>query len=159
MKHKEAFDLLNEQLEDIPKAQIRSLSLAVLPRLINALDEQSAACPHCKKLGNDGEHFVRNIRPLFEQDIKASKQFEQWIEEAQKHLKVEHQQHVKGRITSTYTTIGMALGTLIAFGYLYLSSNEQMMGGISIGWAAGMLAGYIAGKVQERKLSQHNKLY
>ncbi|MCU4154597.1 hypothetical protein J1N10_01330 [Carboxylicivirga sp. A043] len=159
MKHQEAFDLLNEQLNDIPKAQIRSLSLAVLPRLMNALDENSEACPDCKKLGNEGEHFVRNIRPLFQQDTNATKQFEQWVEEAQKHLKIKHQQHVKGRLTSTYTTIGMAIGTLIAFGYIYLSNNEHMLGGISIGWAIGMLAGYIFGKVQERKLSQQNKLY
>jgi hypothetical protein len=159
MKYQEAFDLLNNQLKDIPKAQIRSLSLAVLPRLMDALHNNSERCPSCLKLGHQGEAFVKNIRPLFEQNVKINKSFEQWVDESQKHLRIEHQQRIKGRITSTYITIGMAIGTLIAFGYIYLLNKEELLGGISIGWACGMIIGYIAGKLKEQKLSKLNKLY
>lgn len=159
MKHEEAFDLLNEQIKDIPKAQIRTVSLAVLPRLMNALDQQQESCPQCLKHSRQGEDFVNNIRPLFEQNIKMSKSFEQWADEAQKHLKVRHQQHVKGRVTSTYTTIGMAIGTFIAFIYSYFIVENSIAGTISIGWAVGLIFGYISGKLKENTLRKNQQLY
>ncbi len=159
MKQDEAFDLLNAQLKDIPKAQIRSMSLAVLPRLINALESHQDTCPNCSKLNKDGEAFIRNIRPLFEQNIPEIKKFEQWVETSQKHLKQDHQQHVKGRVASTYTTIGMATGTLSAFLYLQFVPEISTFGSISLGWTIGTVVGYVVGKIKEQILSKKDKLY
>ncbi|MCG8581319.1 MAG: hypothetical protein MI866_15460 [Bacteroidales bacterium] len=159
MKQEEAFTILNSQLKDIPKVEIRSLSLAVLPRLMNVLDNNMTTCTHCKKFSNEGEVFVRNIRPLFQQDIATGKRFEQWVEETQKHLKSTHHQHVKGRITSSYTTIGMVIGVSIGLLISLATDKELMIANASIGWALGMLAGYIGGKLKEGKLNKSNKLY
>ncbi len=159
MKQQEAFDLLNAQLNDIPKAQIRSLSLAVLPRLMDVLDSNQATCSHCKKYSTEGEVFVKDIAPLFQQDTLTTKKFEQWVDESQKHLKNAHQQQVRGRITSLYTAIGMALGVLIAWLCSLLFPNQGTFTFIGLGWAIGMLAGYFSGKLKENKLKQTNKLY
>ncbi|WP_430813482.1 hypothetical protein [Carboxylicivirga sp. RSCT41] len=159
MKQEEAFDLLNDQLKDIPKAEIRSLSLAVLPRLMNVLDNNMAKCTHCKKFSNEGEAFVANIRPLFKQDIATIKRFDQWAEETQKHLKHTHQQHVKGRITSSFTTIGMLCGVSLGLLASLVNGTEMMIANASIGWAFGMLIGYSGGKLKENKLKLKNKLY
>ncbi|MBR8535696.1 hypothetical protein KDU71_09015 [Carboxylicivirga sediminis] len=159
MKQQEAFDILNAQLKDIPKVQIRSLSLAVLPRLINVLDTHMDKCPHCRKFNIEGEAFINNIAPLFKDDISSRKQFEQWVDESQKHLKIEHKLQVSGRITSAYTAIGMALGAIIAFGVSLLLENANTLANVSIGWALGMLTGYMTGKITENKLKQDNKLY
>ncbi|WP_439184191.1 hypothetical protein [Carboxylicivirga taeanensis] len=159
MNQQEAFDLLNEQLQDIPKVQIRSMSLAVLPRLMNTLDRNHDTCTHCKKFSAEGEIFVRDIRPLFEQNISTIKKFEQWVDEAQKHLTNAHQQQVKGRITSTYTAVGMGLGIAIAAAYSLLAAHTITITSISLGWAIGMLTGFIAGKIKENKLNQNKKLY
>lgn len=159
MKYQEAFDLLNEQLKDIPKAQIRSMSLSVLPRLMDVLDHNHTKCPYCQKMSKDGSRYVHNIRPLFEQDMSINKHFEQWVESSQKHLKTEHNQYVKGRITSAYATYGMTIGTLIAFAYIYITGGETSIGGISIGWTCGMLIGYLSGKIKEQRLAKNNQLY
>jgi len=159
MNQKETFDTLNAQLKDIPKVQIRLMSLSVLPRLMGALDNNHKQCPDCKKYCSEGEHFVNDIRPLFNQDIKVQKSFEKWVEKSQKHLKNMHQQHVKGRLTSTYTTIGMIFGCLLAFLYLQITKTDNYIGGLSLGWAIGMVIGYFTGKVKESRLNKINKLY
>lgn len=159
MKHQEAFDLLNEQLINIPKMQIRSMSLEVLPRLIDRIDSNQNQCSACKDLNITGEAFIHDIKPIFNQDKETIKKFENWVDESQKHLKKEHQQTPKGRLTSTYTTIGMAIGTVIAYLIIKITGQEGILSSISIGWAIGMLAGYIIGKVKEKKLTRNNKLY
>ena len=159
MKHQEAFDLLNEQLKDIPKSQIRIMSLSVLPRLMDILDHKQETCPYCRNHSHQGESFVKDIRPLFEQNIQKTKSFEHWVDEAQKHLKTEHKLHVKGRIASTYTTIGMAIGAFIGFILAYFFDLNTVIGTISIGWAIGMILGYSSGKLRERKLHKNNHLY
>ncbi|MBK3518377.1 hypothetical protein [Carboxylicivirga marina] len=159
MKQQEAFDILNSQLSDVSKSQIRSMSLEVLPRLINTLHENSNNCPSCKKHEQQGDNYVNDIRPLFEQDIRFIKEFERWVDSSKKHLKATHKQHPRGQISSTYTTIGMAIGTFIAFLISYFINNNNILGGLSIGWAIGMLFGYSIGKLKEKKLGQLNKLY
>ncbi|MCT4589022.1 MAG: hypothetical protein N4A71_14465 [Carboxylicivirga sp.] len=159
MKQEEAFNILNEQIKDIPKAQIRSVSLAVLPRLMQVLDDHLDKCPHCQKFSQEGENYVNDIRPIFGEDVKANKQFEQWAHESQKHLKIEHEQYVKGRTTSVYITIGMAIGTLVAFIYSYFLAENNIAGSISIGWAIGLVVGYMAGKLKENKLRKNKQLY
>ena len=159
MNQKDTFDTLNEQLKDIPKAQIRLMSLAVLPRLMGALDNNKSHCVDCKRYSNSGEEFIKNIRPLFSQDRQAQQNFENWVTEAQKHLKTRHQQQVKGRITSTYATIGMLAGCALALFYLLLTNGSNYIGGISLGWALGMISGYIVGKTKENKLSRNHKVY
>ncbi|WP_430810239.1 MULTISPECIES: hypothetical protein [unclassified Carboxylicivirga] len=159
MKQEEAFDQLNAQLKDIPKVEIRTLSLAVLPRLMGVLDSHSHQCSHCRKYSNDGAAFVSNIRPLFQQDANINKRFEQWVEETQKHLKATHKQHVKGRTTATYTTLGMISGSCLGALISLMIASGHLMAGVSIGWAIGVLIGYIGGKLKEQKLNQKQLLY
>nr|WP_321405479.1 hypothetical protein [uncultured Carboxylicivirga sp.] len=158
MDRKTTFETLNEQLEKIPKAQIRSLSLAVLPRLMGAIHNQIDTCHHCKKYNDEGEVFVHNIQQLFN-DPKALGPFEDWVEQSQKHLKSEHRLHVRGRISATYATIGMLAGIIIGASYAWLSIESNYLAFISLGWLLGMLGGYIAGKIVENRLNKNNKLY
>jgi len=159
MNQQETFDTLNEQLKDIPKVQIRLMSLSVLPRLMGALDANQQHCPDCKRYNKEGGQFVNDIKPLFNQDLKVQKSFEKWVDNAQKHLKTKHQQRVKGRLTSTYATIGMLTGCLIAFLYMKVTGSTNYIGNISLGWAIGMTVGYFTGKLIESRLSKNNKLY
>lgn len=159
MKQQEAFDLLNVQLKDISKVQIRSMSLAVLPRLMNVLDKNQETCTHCQKFSHEGEAFVRNIRPLFEQDLLTGKRFEQWIDESQKHLRTTHAQTVKGKTTSLFATIGMSAGILSGLIFTLLMPETSALANISLGWTIGMLTGYTAGKLKEKSLARDNKLY
>nr|WP_321453327.1 hypothetical protein [uncultured Carboxylicivirga sp.] len=158
MDRRTTFDTLNQQLEKIPKAQIRSLSLAVLPRLMGALHNKVDECPHCKKLNNQGEVFVNDIQQLFN-DHKALAPFENWVEESQKHLKKDHQLHVRGRISATYSTIGMLTGIFVPALYVWLSAETNYIGYISLGWLIGIFAGYISGKIVENRLHKDKKLY
>ncbi len=159
MEHKECYDLLNEQLKDIPKMEIRSLSLAVMPRLMDVLHKNQSACNHCKHFTKEGEIFTKDISPLFGADVKAKRNFENWVSESQKHLTTVHQQRVKGRLTSTYAAIGMLAGTAITTSYSWLSDGDNLIGMAGLGWAVGVLAGYITGKIKENNLSKNNKLY
>ncbi|MBS2097940.1 hypothetical protein [Carboxylicivirga linearis] len=152
------YNKLNDQLEKIPKAQIRSLSLAVLPRLMGAIDNQKEKCHHCEKFNDEGEKYVNNIQDLFN-DPRALKPFENWVEQSQQHLKQEHHLHVKGRIGATYSTVGMLAGILLPAMYVWLSSETNYMGFVSVGWLIGLTTGYVAGKIVERRLSKENKLY
>lgn len=159
MNQQETFDTLNKQLKDIPKVQIRLMSLAVLPRLMGALDHNQDHCSDCKKHSTEGSLFVNNIRPLFNQERNVQKNFEKWVDNAQKHLKDKHQQHVKGRLTAIFTTICMIAGCLIAILYLNITNTTNYISSISLGWGIGMITGYFIGKIKENRLNKNNKLY
>ena len=159
MNQQETFDILNAQLKDIPKAQIRLMSLSVLPRLMGVLDSNRNHCSDCNQYSHEGSCFVNDIRPLFNQDRNVQKNFEKWVGNAQSHLKNQHQQGVKGRLTAVYTSIGMALGCITALVFLQITNSDNYLGGISLAWTVGMLIGYSTGKIKERRLNKNNKLY
>ncbi|MCU4176371.1 hypothetical protein [Carboxylicivirga sp. N1Y90] len=159
MEHNECFSLLNEQLKDISKVEIRSLSLAVLPRLMNVLHINQNHCNECKRFTKEGEVFVHDISPLFGNDVRAKRSFENWVTTSQQHLTNVHQQQTKGKLSASYAAIGMFLGIIIASAYTWLSGGENYIGMAGLGWAAGTIAGYITGKLTENKLSKNNKLY
>ncbi len=159
MKQQEAFDLLNDQLQDIPKVQIRSMSLAVLPRLMNVLDKNHKSCPDCNRISHEGEVFVRNIRPVFEQDIPTIKKFERWVNTSQAHLKNRHGQVAKGKTTALYTAVGVAIGILLTLVFIWMKPEVNTLAHISLGWVIGMLGGYVSGKLKETSLAQKEKLY
>lgn len=159
MDQQSTYHILNEKLKDIPKAQIRSLSLSVLPRLMGALHKHKNSCPDCMKFQQEGVLFVNNVKQLFADDVKTMRQFESWVNQSQKHLKADHQLQVKGRLTATFTTIGMFLGIILPAIYVVISKGSNYIGYISLGWVIGMLAGYTAGKIKENGLQKHHKLY
>lgn len=159
MDQQTTYDFLNEQLKDIPKAQIRSLSLSVLPRLMGAIHKQKEECPHCQKYNQQGETYINDIKQLFVDDIKTMREFENWVEHSQQHLKSEHQLQVRGRLTASYTIIGIIIGVVLFTVYTWLSSDENYTGFITLGLVAGMLGGYITGKIAENGLQKNNKLY
>ncbi len=159
MDQKSTYNILNEKLKGIPRAQIRSISLAVLPRLMGAIHQNKENCPDCKKFNQQGEYFVDNIKDLFTDNVATVRQFENWVELSQNHLKLDHQLRVKGKLTATYTAIAMVAGIFIAALYVWFSGGDNYIGYISLGWLAGMLGGYLAGKLHEARLNKHHKLY
>lgn len=159
MNRQETFERLNQQLKDIPKSQIRSISLSVLPRLMGALYKSKGQCIECERFSKKGDVFVNDIKPLFAGDKEYIKDFEYWVEESQIHLKKDHGQQVRGRITSVYTTIGIITGTIFATAYCYFTKQTGYIGCVVLGWTIGMVAGYLGGKITERYLVKNNKLY
>lgn len=159
MEHDECFSLLNEQLIDVSKVEIRSLSLAVLPRLMNVLHNNQEDCNECTRFTKEGEAFVNDISPLFGNDVRAKRNFENWVSTAQQHLTNVHQQQTKGKLSALYATIGMFLGIIIASAYTWLSDGENYIGMAGLGWVVGTLGGYVTGKLTEDRLSKNNKLY
>lgn len=159
MTYQETFDKLNEQLKDVPKSQVRSLSLEVLPRLMAILHAHKSTCHHCQLLSNEGEGFVNHIAPLFGDNPNELKKFEDWVERAQKHLSEAHQLKVKGRTVAAYAAVGALLGIVWGIIHGYITEVPEYIGIVSSTSVIGMLVGYVLGKMKEKALKRDHRLY
>lgn len=159
MEAKEVIQLLNTKLENVPKAQVRSMGLEVLPRLIDVLHQRRPACSDCKKLHDEGIRHIDQIGALFGDDLAVQKKFESWVDRSQRHLKEYHGMVAKGRTSSVYVVSGIVGGMVIGALSMYMISAENSIGGAVLGFVCGMLIGWIVGKMKESKLRKEQKLY
>jgi len=159
MEAKEVIQILNAKLEEVPKAEVRSMGLEVLPRLIDVLHHQKEVCPECRKLHDDGVKHIENILALFGQDLAIQKTFENWVSETQSHLKNQHGMVAKGRTAAAYIFFGISVGVVTGIVIMYLTENENILGGAVLGWVCGMLIGWSVGKIKESKLQKKHHLY
>jgi len=159
MEAKEVIQILNAKLEKVPKAEVRSMGLEVLPRLIDVLHHQKETCPDCRKLHDNGIKHIEDITTLFGPDLSVQKRFENWVVETQSHLKQQHGMVAKGRTAAAYIFTGIGIGVVIGALVMYLMDNENILGGAILGWVCGMLIGWSIGKMKESKLQKKHFLY
>lgn len=159
MEAKEVIQILNAKLEKVPKAEVRSMGLEVLPRLIDVLHHQKETCPDCRKFHDDGVNHIEDIIALFGQDLLIQKKFENWVSQTQSHLKGQHRMVAKGRTAAAYVFAGISVGVVIGVLVMYLTENENILGGAILGWVCGMLIGWSIGKVKESQLQKKHHLY
>jgi len=159
MEAKEVIQILNAKLEKVPKAEVRSMGLEVLPRLIDVLHHQKDTCPDCRMLHDEGVSHIEDIIALFGQDLAIQKKFENWVSKTQSHLKHQHGMVAKGRTAAAYIFTGIAVGVIIGALVMYLTENENVLRGAILGWVVGMLIGWSIGKIKENKLQKKHHLY
>jgi len=159
MEAKEVIQILNTKLEKVPKAEVRSMGLEVLPRLIDVLHHHKKTCPDCRQLHDDGIHHMEDIISLFGTDLSVQKKFENWVSETQSHLKHQHGMVAKGRTAAAYIFAGVVFGVVFGVAVMYLTKNENLFGGAILGWVCGMLIGWSVGKIKESKLQKRHHLY
>ncbi len=159
MEAKEVIQILNAKLEKVPKAEVRSLGLEVLPRLIGVLHRQAGSCPDCRNFHDHGVMHVEEIVSLFGPEVSDRKKFEVWVEGAQQHLKHHHGMVAKGRTGAVYILAGIGFGLVTGSLVTYLTGGTNILSGAILGWVCGMLIGWIVGKIKENKLRQEDLLY
>jgi hypothetical protein len=159
MTKQEAIDKMNEQLEHIPKAEIRLLNLAVLPRLTGALNDKSDSCRECAELHDTCVEFVNDIVQVLRGTQQQREEFESFVSNAFMHLQHDHDTLPKGRLLSVSVLTGMLLGTGFALLLNYFFMGRDIIGYGVLGWVIGVVAGYGAGKLRENKLKKDNRLF
>lgn len=150
---------LEEKFRETPRESIRFFSLEALPRLMHVLDNQRHFCSECavyfdKLLSMiiDAPTWIRNNAPEVEL-------FRKQLHETTRFLESKHGLFPKGLWLSRFSSFGIIFGLLGGFAVYAIFDQIVLSGILILGAAAGMMLGWILGKIKEHQLKKDGKLY
>lgn len=156
---KEWIAILNERLAGTPREAARYYGLEILPRLMTCLQSSRHSCDKCARYFEDLERMTFKITALTKENDPGVKQFQTLKEDIGKHLKDTHRLVARGIIRATFVTLGMATGGILSFAAGYIFNINDPAGIVMLGFIAGIISGWITGKVREAVLNKQNRLF
>lgn len=150
---------LNEKLTDAPKGSIRMMSLEALPRLMFILDNHRHLCSGC------AQHYDRLLSMILElpewlkHNTPEVELFRKELHATTQFLATQHGLYPKGLWLSRITSYGIITGVLAGFVSHALIENPDLPGLLILGATAGMMVGWILGKIKEHQLKKDGKLF
>ena len=150
---------INDNLKGSSLIENRLIGIEVLPRLLARIEKNKVDCKLCNASYNEATHFVDLIKVVVSSDNKMKrKEFETFTKKMFKHLSKEHHQFPKGRIFSNILGLIMLTCMIIGIivGYMF---KLNILSGFLLGWAGGLILGYVTGKIVERNLAKKGQLF
>ena len=143
--------LLDKNLKDTKKRDIRFFRIEEFKRNIKRVEEFSNSCPYCQKQKTDISKAVDQIDKAVNTPGKERRNYDRLISRLARHMEKEHGFYAPYYFTYLYSFFGMVFG--LVFGYLLLKLLSQYNWAmLSLGFVVGLIAGYIWGTAKDNKI-------
>lgn len=150
---------LEEKFQDVPRESIRFLSLEALPRLMHALDNHRHLHPDCALHYDKLLSMIIDAPGWLKHNSPEALIFQKELHAATRMLSLQHRIYPRGLWLSRFTTLGIIAGAAAAFILYSFTDIDKLSGLLFTGAAAGMMLGWILGKIKEHQLKKEGKLY
>lgn len=150
---------LDEKFQDIPRDSLRLLSLEALPRLMYLLDTQRHLCPDCAIRYDKLLSMIIEAPGWIKNNSPEAEFFRKELQDATRTLSLQHGLYPKGLWLSRFTSFGIIIGVILSFIFYYILDSLLLSGLLILGAAAGMMVGWLLGKIKEHQIKKDGKLY
>lgn len=153
------YQLLQERFSDAPREAARYYNLQILPRLMHKLDESHDQCPQCNKRFVSMEFILEKLPGWLKADAPELSLYEEEVGRSLRHLERIHGIYPKGKWLSMITIIGMIIGIVASIISYLLIIKSDLPGLFITGTAMGLLTGWGAGKIKEKRLKSRGRIF
>lgn len=150
---------LEEKLADAPRGTMRLMSLEALPRLMFVLDNHRHFCSGCAERFDKLLAMIMELPGWLKNNTPEVELFRKELHETTQFLATRHGLYPKGLWLSRLTSYGIITGVLSGFIMHAFIDASELPGLLILGAAAGMMIGWILGKIKEHQIKKDAKLF
>ena len=147
---------IDEQIEKIHKRDYKFYKIDRLERMVERVDEFSNECSECITIKKDIEDITPKISYYLAGASDLRAEYEKRNEKIVKHLQKEHKLAYKDFFASSYSFIGLLVGTtIVVFTFWFINPNFLIPAGL-FGFTIGLFIGRFIGKRKDKENEKNN---
>ncbi len=154
---KQTVSQIDEKLKNTQQRDIRYFRIEEFKRNVFRVDEFSTNCPVCRKQKIDVNGVVANIDEAINTPGARRREYDRLISRLASHMQKEHGFYAPFYFTYLFSFFGMAAGIVIGSLLLKIFPAEGWAL-LTLGFVAGLTAGYVWGGIKDGKIRSSKKL-
>lgn len=141
---------------EVHKKDVRFFQVELLEDLAKHTQRFSKDCEICEQNKSEIDDIVENVAERIDTIAGRQKHTNQ-IDKLTDHLRKEHKMYFRGYFLAVYSLLGMAAGTALGALVILPVNIHIWHFGALVGFAIGLLAGRVFGKIKEGKLLKNEQ--
>ena len=148
---------IEKKLEGVKEKDIRFYRIDEFKRNVNRVDDFSGSCPFCQKQKTDIAASSEIIDEAINVPGQTRREYDRLISRLSTHMQKEHGFFTPYHYTYLFSFFGMVAGLLLGY-FLYKLFPAFSWEMLSIGFATGLIIGYVWGYIKDKKIRSEKRL-